>query len=285
MADPVLRPNDNNPSVAEAQDLLNRDGAILDADGSFGPGTASAVREFQGFHHLPLTGIVDAATWQALRALPEPSPDIPTRSVAFIGREEVGGRDYYDRVVSRPTWPGGDSGVTIGIGYDLGYQSNFEADWAGFLSAQQIAALRPWVGIKGAPAEPGKATLAAISIPWRAAWTAFIRRTLPQNVTLTRNTFTNSSALPPVCLGVLVSLIYNRGAAMSDSPPGSGNRTEMREIRDAIAAGQFDMVPGFLRSMKRLWAPTSGLVGRREREAVLFEQGLAQERAATRPSG
>ena len=85
MADPVLRPNDNNPSVAEAQDLLNRDGAILDADGSFGPGTASAVREFQGFHHLPLTGIVDAATWQALRALPEPSPDIPTRSVALPG--------------------------------------------------------------------------------------------------------------------------------------------------------------------------------------------------------
>ena len=66
--------------------LLNRNGAILDADGVFGGETEKAVREFQTASHLGVTGIIDAATLEVLRALPEPSPDIPMRAVAFIRR-------------------------------------------------------------------------------------------------------------------------------------------------------------------------------------------------------
>src|SRR5438552_16565112 len=90
LADPVLKLKDKGPDVAVAQDLLNRNGAILDADGDFGSGTESAVGEFQTTARLAVTGVIDAATWQALRSLPEPSPDIPTRTVAFIRREEAG---------------------------------------------------------------------------------------------------------------------------------------------------------------------------------------------------
>lgn len=207
MADRVLKQRDKGKDVAEAQDLLNRVGALLESDGDFGPGTDAAVREFQAAAGLRATGIVDAATWTRLRALPLPSKDLPTRAVSFIGREEVGGRKFYETQCSRPVWPGGASGVTIGVGYDLGYQAGFLADWSDLLTPAQIAALRPWLGVKGQAAAAGPDGLQQIEIPWQAAWTAFIRRTLPQEVTSTRKTFPKVSQMPRLCFGVLVSLV------------------------------------------------------------------------------
>ncbi len=197
---PVLKRGDKSPDVMEAQELLNRNGAILDPDGDFGGGTEDAVREFQAARGIPLTGIIDTLAWRELRALPEPSRDIPTRAVAFIGREEVGSRRLYE-MNSRPTWPGGASGVTIGIGYDLGYQATFEADWAGLLTASQMAALKQWIGIRGSGAAAGPAALAGIAIPWSGAWTVFIGRSLPQSVGDTRNVFYRSREMPQLCLG------------------------------------------------------------------------------------
>jgi hypothetical protein len=276
MPDPVLRRSDKGPEVIEAQGLLNRNGAILDPDGDFGGGTDVAVRELQAAAGLPVTGVIDAATWGRLRELPEPCADLPTRVVSFIAREEVGGRGFYDAQCARPTWPGGASGVTIGVGYDLGYQSGFAADWSDLLTPTQMADLRPWLGRKGEVAKPGPAQLTTITIPWHAAWTAFIRRTLPQEIAATRATFTGPAALPPLCFGVLVSLVYNRGTGMSDTAGHPGSRKEMRDIRDAIAAGRMTDVPAALRAMKRLWPESQGLRDRREREAKLFEEGLAQ---------
>jgi len=272
---PLLKRGDCGLDVTEAQNFLNRDGAILDPDGSFGGSTEDAIREFQATHSIPVTGIVDAVTWRGLRTLQEPSREISTRAVAFIGREEVGSRRQYDRKQS-PTWPGGASGVTIGIGYDLGYQSAFEADWAGLLTAGQMAALRRWVGVRGQGASAGPAALTGIAIPWAAAWMVFIGRSLPQNIFDTRNAFRGSSEMPRLCMGVLVSLVYNRGTSMTDSVSNPGNRKEMREIRDAVSAGHLSDVPALLRAMKRLWPEPNGLRDRREREAKLFEIGLDQ---------
>jgi peptidoglycan hydrolase-like protein with peptidoglycan-binding domain len=41
-------------------------GYNVTADGSFGPGTTAAVKQFQTDHKLPATGVVDQATWNAL---------------------------------------------------------------------------------------------------------------------------------------------------------------------------------------------------------------------------
>jgi Arc/MetJ-type ribon-helix-helix transcriptional regulator len=49
----------------------------------------------------------------------------------------------------------------------------------------------------------------------------------------------------------------------------------MREIRDAVANGRFSDIPDLLRAMKRLWTEPNGLRDRRDREAKLFEIGLA----------
>ena len=273
--DPILKRGDSGPDVQQAQNLINRIGAILEPDGEFGGGTEEAIREFQAMRSIPVTGFIDPQTWSALRSLQEPSREIPTRAVAFIGREEVGSRRQYN-LRQRPTWPGGASGVTIGIGYDLGYQSTFEADWAGLLTVGQLAALRRWIGVRGQAASAGPAGLTAISIPWSAAWMVFIGRSLPQTIADARNAFRRSPEMPRLCMGVLVSLVYNRGTSMTDSVSNPGARKEMRDIRDAVAAGHFSEVPALLRSMKRLWPEGNGLRDRREREAELFEIGLDQ---------
>ena len=50
------------PAVATLQRLVK-----TDPDGDFGPMTAAAVTKWQKRHHVPATGVVDAATWQALQ--------------------------------------------------------------------------------------------------------------------------------------------------------------------------------------------------------------------------
>ena len=45
----------------------------LNVDGNFGPGTSSAVVQYQQQQGLPATGIVDADTWTALCGAPPPS--------------------------------------------------------------------------------------------------------------------------------------------------------------------------------------------------------------------
>lgn len=272
---PELKVGDKGPAVAEAQALLNRDGALLESDGDFGHGTFQAVREFQANHGLPVTGVIDDATMQALRSLPDANPDIPIKGVTFTALEEVGGRAYYDTHCARPDYPGGDSGVTIGVGYDLGYQGNFETDWAGVLLADQIGRLKACLGLKGVAARAAVDSVSDIVVPWRSAWAVFLKRSVPDHVALTRATFPSPVPPPPLCLGALVSLVYNRGPAMQDSPEHPGNRREMRQIRGAMARSDFAAVPALLRSMKRLWPAGSDLFERREHEAQLFEEGLA----------
>ncbi len=76
---------------------------------------------------------------------------------------EVGGRAYYDKKFKRPCWPGGQSGVTFGFGYDVGYYSKttIANDWKGLLTDKEIEALQDAAGIKGSAAK-AKAT----SLSW-----------------------------------------------------------------------------------------------------------------------
>ncbi len=50
-----------------------------------------------------------------------------------------------------PNWPGGSSGITIGVGYDLGYVTvdTFESDWGPFLNRIYLLRLRTGVGKRG----------------------------------------------------------------------------------------------------------------------------------------
>ena len=57
----VLRRGNRGEGIKALQRLLD-----IDVDGSFGPATQAAVKEFQSAKKLPAHGIVDEPTWQAL---------------------------------------------------------------------------------------------------------------------------------------------------------------------------------------------------------------------------
>lgn len=255
--------------VEHLQDLLNRIGALLVADGDFGRGTEGALREAQMLAGLPVTGVADAATWAWLESQPEPSDVLPTEAVTFIVREEVGSRKFYDQHVAMPHFPGEASGVTIGVGYDLRFQepADFEADWGGILTPAQMDALRPHLGKKGSAA--AVAALSDMRIPFHAAWKVFVKRALPRGIDQTARCYGDLNNLSPLCRGALASLVYNRGTKLSGD-----SRREMKAIHKHIADGRLELVAAEFENMKRLWPGSDGLRKRRDKEAEMWRRGL-----------
>jgi GH24 family phage-related lysozyme (muramidase) len=167
-------------------------------------------------------------------------------------------------------WPGGDSGITLGIGYDLGYVTvdQFESDWAPYLTADQLKRLKGAIGKRGIAAKNRAVQLQDIKIKRKDAETVFIERNLPLYALKTEMTFPGIAELPPDAQGAIVSLVFNRGTSMEGD-----RRAEMRAIRDAVHSCDLQEIADQLRSMKRLWINRGldGLLRRREEEAKLVE--------------
>lgn len=268
MRSPIER-GDEGADVAAVQDRLNRLGALLLIDGKFGGGTEDAVRTARAIFNLPPGTAVDVPLWDKLGGLAEPCNELPTRGVTFIAREEVGSRSAYDRIYCHPAWPGGDSGITIGIGYDLRFAdaAAFQTDWQAEIPNDVSAALHPWLGQQGT--RIGAEALRDKIVPFQAAWKVFLKRTIPATVKETERVFPGYNALPALCRSALVSLVYNRGGSLAGD-----TRIEMRAIRDLIAAKNFGGVPDQFVAMKHLWPDVRGLRDRRDHEAALWREGL-----------
>lgn len=179
---------------------------------------------------------------------------------------------------SKPEWPGGQSGVTIGFGYDLGYVTvdQFESDWGERVRADACQRLKAMVGLRAQRARNRVGELSDIRCSRRAAQQVFDTRTLPLYELRTAQAFPGVEALREDARGALVSLVYNRGTSMVDNSP-DDRRREMRAIRDAVAAGDLAEIAAQLRAMKRLWEGKGlgGLITRREEEAQLVESAMA----------
>lgn len=260
--------------IRHLQQLLNKIGGLLETDGISGGNTRRAISDARALAGLPAGDDADQALIDWLEQQGDPSPDLPTRGVTFIAQEEVGGRDFYERHTAMPHWPGLESGITIGVGYDLRFSGDiFEGDWGDKLPADVLAALRLHLGKRGTAAEA--AALSTIRIPWTTAWRVFIGRSLPLQVDRSESAYMTFAQLPGLCRSVLVSLVFNRGTRMEDRP-GKDTRREMRAIRDLLTQGKIEEVPDQLLSMRRLWPETRGLRDRREREAELWREGIVQ---------
>ena len=188
---------------------------------------------------------------------------------------EVSSQQVYTRKYRSAVWPGGASGVTIGIGYDVGYTTaaQLDDDFGDLLPQTTIAALGRAIDVTGDAAQQVARSLAGIvDVAWDVAIRVHRERVLPRWIGLVERSLANTADLDDPSLGALVSLTYNRGASFGKA----GDRyAEMRAIKDDMGRSEFDDVPAQLRSMKRLWPTVKGLQTRREREARLFERGLA----------
>jgi hypothetical protein len=202
------------------------------------------------------------------------------KSLDLILEFEVGGgENYYNKFLKNPTWPGEQSGVTIGVGYDLGYvnKTEFTNDWKE-LPQKDFDRLYKVVGVKGYNAKELAKRLKDIIIPWELGLKVFMNKTVSKFYNLSRDTFPNFDKLPEDAKGGLVSLVFNRGAALEGD-----RRREMKAIRDIMARTQnFDekilsQIAEQIRKMKRIWVGGSiekGMSRRRDAEAKIIEQSL-----------
>jgi hypothetical protein len=202
------------------------------------------------------------------------------KSLDLILEFEVGGgENYYNKFLKNPAWPEGQSGVTIGVGYDLGYvnKAEFSEDWKD-LPKDIFDRLYKVVGIKGYNAKNLIRGLKDITISWELALKVFNNKTVTKFYNLTKNTFPNFDKMPEDAKGGLVSLVFNRGSALEGD-----RRREMKLIRDGMKiTNTFDQkalsfIANQIRSMKRIWIGGSiekGMSRRRDAEAKLIEQSL-----------
>ncbi len=125
---PVILPGANNSYVRIAQEHLGFTGA--DLDGSFGPRTLSRLLSYQAAQAIPVTGVLDNATWYTMLRLgipsdppdPDPGPDPdpePEPGPDPDSVTRVSGRDRYATAaeLSRSYPVGGEVFVTTGTNY------------------------------------------------------------------------------------------------------------------------------------------------------------------------
>jgi GH24 family phage-related lysozyme (muramidase) len=220
----------------------------------------------------------DAPVLPAPNGATFPVPDslsrrLSPRALEMIAGFEVISRENYERTYTHPKWSGFNSGIMIGIGYDLGSVSptQFNQDWGRLLPAPDLERLTAAVSTRGPASRDIAASLQDISISWDDAaavfgkqierWSASVDARLP-----------NARELPPDSYGAILSIAYNRGLSFDSQGP---RYAEMRAIKDLIEKRQFDKIAAQIRAMKNLWPDVPGLQQRREREAILFEQGIS----------
>ena len=223
------------------------------ADGVLGPETLTALER-----RLEIQVSRRAVSLECSRA-----------SLELIVRFEVGSRQRYEREFQCPIWPAGMSGVTVGIGYDLGMtpKGQITSDWESHLFEPELAALLAVQGVTGPAAKRLARGVSHVKIPLKSAEEVFYLKTLPHFAARTRAAFPGVEKLPPDAQGVMLSLVYNRGAALSGD-----RRREMAEIAGLLrpAGPDLEAIAHQFESMKRLWPDMKGLRDRRQREAEMI---------------
>lgn len=185
--------------------------------------------------------------------------------------EVGGGAEYYNKYLSRFTWPAGFSGPTIGIGVDCAYYKQDELEnLFSFLPRHQLDLVKQSTGKTGEKGREYTKTLrnAGIEVSWAQAQKLFMNTIWPKFSRLTEQVFPDVEMLCDDAYGALVSLVFNRGASLRGD-----SRSEMRKIKELVPKKNYREIANQIRQMKRLWAGKNmdGLLERREAEAKLVE--------------
>ena len=250
-----------------------------------GPESATVdpiVRAVQTFVGVQADGAPGELTWRAIYAKltgktwADPQPDVPAiegfpqAAVSLILEAEG---------IDQPAkWPGGESGITLGYGCDIGADPKSLEFWRGILSDHQIKRLAVAKGKTGSAAAAIARQFSDINVSKADSLRVFMEHTLPIEIALTRKTYPGIDLLPSTVLGAMTSIVYNRGPSLD-----GGRRSEMRQINDVITQfantpsdrrdvkATLEKIAGLIQSMKRLWGNDQrGLLIRRDAEAKLI---------------
>jgi hypothetical protein len=196
------------------------------------------------------------------------------KAIDLIIQHEVGGRAYYDKKLQAPIWAGGESGITIGMGYDLGYntEKQFMGDWSDKINLNYINALRPTLGLKAQQAKSLlKGEILNVRIPYNTAYEVFVKSSIPRYYAMTLKIYPDMIHLNEDTQGALVSVVYNRGNKLEGD-----SRIEMRAIVDLVKNKNYEGIAEEIEKSKRLWENRGldGLVLRREAEADLVRDSI-----------
>jgi GH24 family phage-related lysozyme (muramidase) len=182
-----------------------------------------------------------------------------------------------------PYRPGGASGVTIGIGYDLGQQSvtQIRTDLNGIFNTNDINRLVTVAELQGQQAQTALSTVSNINVSLEQAKRLAIV-TFRRYVQKVVDVYPDVLEFHPDCQGALLSLVINRGNSFT--VPSVEARIEMRQIQDDFRNNTPENIPRRIVRMKRLWmnaqgqpisSDVAGLLPRRDEEAAFFERGLS----------
>ena len=195
---------------------------------------------------------------------------ISKKSVDAIIGYEVSSEAIYNKKYVHPILPGENSGITIGIGYDLGMSSiaKIEKDWTGYISNNDLELIKKAAGKIKSNAAVLLPQLLSVTVSFHDAVEVFIND-LKSYAQRTLHLYPGLDLLFYDAQGAIISLTYNRGASFDNSD----RRKEMKALVQFIADKDYKNIAAQFRSMKRLWDPkvSKGLIIRRENEAVLVE--------------
>lgn len=194
---------------------------------------------------------------------------IDAKGINFIVEEETGGREYYEKVYkSSFIWPKGASGCTAMVGIDIGYYTEKEIDsiFRPLSTSEELHRIQKGRGIRGLLASSYVKNLKNITFSWEESIYTFSQHILPKFLKLTNSAFPGIADLEGQAQTALVSLVFNRGTKLTGE-----SRREMYNIKKLVASRDYKNIAKEIRSMKRLWDSSSGLITRREREALLVD--------------
>ncbi len=225
-------------------------------------------------------------TWKAIYAKltgkawvapePAPVPDLP--GIEGFPQEAVSMILEAEGIDQPAKFPGGESGISLGYGCDIGADPKSLEYWRGILTDEQINRLAAAKGKTGGAAADIARQFSDIKVSKADALAVFMKSSLPLEIALTRKTYPGIDLLPPTVLGAMTSIVYNRGPALDGD-----RRSEMRQIREVITQfantppdrrdvrATLEKIADLIQSMKRLWGNSQrGLLIRRDAEAKLI---------------
>lgn len=177
-----------------------------------------------------------------------------------------------------PYWPGKNSGITFGVGWDAGYHTSAELreTWSA-LGDENVGLLQAASGRKGKDAQAFLAEIRNIDIPRSISMDVLNTELKSRDYPFVIRLFPGVEKLPTEAQVAFISLVFNRGGAMGREPDWStatqlDQRWEMRRMRDDVRRQDYYAIYAHLGVMKRLWEGQSmrGLRIRRGDEQALI---------------